>query len=305
MSSSFRLGIDVGGTFTDAVIISETTGESWIAKVPSTPRDPSIGFLDAVDAVLSKTGLDPGAAKYLVHGTTVATNALIEGKTPKTAFITTAGFGDMLEIARQVRPSLYDVHFEKPRPLVSRDLCYEVPERLDASGTVLSELDESRLLEIAAALKREGVGSAAVCFLHSYLNPAHEIRARELLLEGHPRLAVSLSSEVLPEFREYFRASTTVVNACLQPVVHALPERYRKPTAEPRHTGGIARDAIERRGAVVSYRFGKARLYGGVGAGRRRHCGQLRRGSPGLPQSDFARYGWHDHEGRPHSRRTA
>lgn len=219
MNSSFRLGIDVGGTFTDAVVISESTGESWIAKVPSTPQDPSVGFLNAVDAVLSKTGLDVGGARYLVHGTTVATNALIEGKTPKTAFITTAGFGDMLEIARQVRPSLYDVHFRKPRPLVSRDLCYEVPERLDGSGNVVSELDEMRVLEIAAALKREGVGSAAVCFLHSYLNPANEIRARELLLEGHPQLAVSLSSEVLPEFREYFRASTTVVNACLQPVV--------------------------------------------------------------------------------------
>ena len=251
MSSSFRLGIDVGGTFTDAVIISETTGESWIAKVPSTPRDPSIGFLNAVDAVLSKTGLDPGAAKYLVHGTTVATNALIEGKTPKTAFITTAGFGDMLEIARQVRPSLYDVHFEKPRPLVSRDLCYEVPERLDASGTVLSELDESRLLEIAAALKKEGVGSAAVCFLHSYLNPAHEIRARELLLEGHPRLAVSLSSEVLPEFREYFRASTTVVNACLQPVV----TRYLNGIASQLQSRGIQAELLvmQSNGGVLSF----------------------------------------------------
>lgn len=219
MPDSYRLGIDVGGTFTDAVLLSEKTGELQIAKVPSTPEDPSVGFITALTRVLEKTNLDPESIAYLVHGTTVATNALIEAKTPKTAFITTAGFGDMLEIARQVRPSLYDVHFTKPRPLVPRNLAYEVQERLDADGHVLIPLDADSVIEIARQLHKEAVSSVAVCLLHSYLNPDHERRVRDILLEHIPGLVVSLSSDVLPEFREYFRASTTVVNACLRPVV--------------------------------------------------------------------------------------
>ena len=219
MPDSYRLGIDVGGTFTDAVLLSEKTGELQIAKVPSTPEDPSVGFITALTRVLEKTNLDPESIAYLVHGTTVATNALIEAKTPKTAFITTAGFGDMLEIARQVRPSLYDVHFTKPRPLVPRNLAYEVQERLDADGHVLIPLDTGSVIEIARQLQKEAVSSVAVCLLHSYLNPDHERRVRDILLEHIPGLVVSLSSDVLPEFREYFRASTTVVNACLRPVV--------------------------------------------------------------------------------------
>lgn len=219
MVSMFRLGIDVGGTFTDAVLVSETTGEIQIAKVPSTPSDPSIGFLAALTRILEQNDLMAQSISYLVHGTTVATNSLIEGKTPKAAFITTAGFRDMLEIARQVRPSLYDVHFEKPRPLVPRHLCYEVPERLDASGEVLLALDENRVLEIAEELDRKGVTSVAICFLHSYLNPNHEKRAGELLLNHNPQLTLSISSHICPEFREYPRASTTVINACISPVV--------------------------------------------------------------------------------------
>ena len=219
MPDSYRLGIDVGGTFTDAVLLSEQTGELHIAKVPSTPEDPSVGFIRALARVVEKTNIDPKSIAYLVHGTTVATNALIEAKTPKTAFVTTAGFGDMLEIARQVRPSLYDVHFKKPRPLVPRNLAYEVRERLDADGHVLLPLDDASVVEIAKQLEKEDVRSVAVCLLHSYLNPTHERRVRDILQMHIPGLVVSLSSDVLPEFREYFRASTTVVNACLRPVV--------------------------------------------------------------------------------------
>lgn len=218
MKTRFRVGVDVGGTFTDAVLISEETGETRTAKVPSTPSDPAVGFVNAVDRIL-KDGLEPDQVSYLVHGTTVATNSLIEGTTPRTAFITTLGFRDMLEIGRQVRPSLYDIHFEKARPLVPRDLCFEVPERLDAEGNVLSALDEDRVQEIAARLSGEGVVSVAVCLLHSYLNPAHELRVGEILRERNPDLIISLSSIVCPEFREYFRASTTVINACVRPVI--------------------------------------------------------------------------------------
>ena len=218
MNTRYRVGVDVGGTFTDAVLISERTGATRTAKVPSTPSDPAVGFVNAVDRILND-GLPPEQVSYLVHGTTVATNSLIEGKTPRTAFVTTAGFRDMLEIGRQVRPSLYDIHFRKARPLVPRDLCFEVPERLDARGNVLLELDEERVREVAVRLARADVVSVAVCLLHSYLNPAHELRVGEILRERNPDLIISLSSVVCPEFREYFRASTTIINACVRPVI--------------------------------------------------------------------------------------
>ncbi len=221
MSDRFRLGVDVGGTFTDAVLISETSGEARVAKVSSTPADPSVGFLRAVARILHDADVQPSDVSYLVHGTTVATNALIEGTTPPAAFITTEGFRDLLEIGRQVRPSLYDVFFEKPRPLVSRDRCLEVRERLDASGGVLVPLDEAAVRRIAHGLASDGIESVAVCLLHAYLNPVHEERIAELLLEVHPGLSVSLSSHVCPEFREFFRASTTVINASIRPVVGA------------------------------------------------------------------------------------
>ena len=219
MTLRFRLGVDVGGTFTDAVLISEESGEINIAKVPSTPRDPSIGFLAAVNQILSKANTQAPNISYLVHGTTVATNALIEGKSPKTAFITTEGFRDLLEIGRQIRPSLYDIHFEKLKPLVPRELCFEVPERLDAKGKVLLELDESRMAEIAQKLEKQNIRSVAICFLHSYVNPSHEERAEQILRKHAPNAVLSVSSSICPEFREYFRASTTVVNACVKPVV--------------------------------------------------------------------------------------
>ncbi|HXN22805.1 MAG TPA: hydantoinase/oxoprolinase family protein [Candidatus Dormibacteraeota bacterium] len=219
MSRRFRLGVDVGGTFTDAVLISEETGEIHIAKVSTTPKDPSIGFLAAVTQILAKSGAQAPNVSYLVHGTTVATNALIEGKTPKTAFITTEGFRDLLEIGRQVRPSLYDIHFQKLRPLVPRDLCFEISERLDASGNVLRTLDEHRVVEIAKKFEQEDIRSVAICFLHSYLNPMHEERTEQLLRKHAPHTVPSVSSHICPEIREYFRASTTVVNACIKPVV--------------------------------------------------------------------------------------
>lgn len=219
MAFRYRLGVDVGGTFTDATLIDETTGEIRVGKVPSTPGDPSIGFIEAVHRILRDAGAMPAEVGYVAHGTTVATNALIEGKVARTGFVTTEGFRDMLEIARQVRPTLYDLLFEKPRPLVPRHLCFGAPERVDARGNVLTPLDEGAMRRVAEALRREGVASIAVCFLHAYASPAHERRAGEILREVFPEAMVSLSSEVAPEFREYYRASTTVINACIRPVV--------------------------------------------------------------------------------------
>jgi N-methylhydantoinase A len=229
---AYRLGVDIGGTFTDATLIDEATGEVYIDKVASTPKDPSIGFLQATHRILAKNEVSSSRVGYVVHGTTVATNSIIEGKVARTGFITTEGFRDMLEIARQMRPSLYDLHFEKPRPLVPRYLCFGIPERLDHRGHVLTPLDEGGVRRSARRLREEGVESIAVCLLHAYVNPAHERRIGEILREEFPECIVSLSSEVAPEFREYFRASTTVINACIRPVVsrylESIGRRLRK-----------------------------------------------------------------------------
>ena len=224
-AAGFRLGVDIGGTFTDATLVDEASGRVHICKLSSTPADPSEGFLRITSRILDQAGVPPGAVSYVVHGTTVATNSIIEGRLAPTGFVTTEGFRDLLEIQRQIRASLYDVHFEKPPPLVPRHRCFGVPERLDATGEVVRPLDEPALRETAGRLRDEGVESIAVCFLHSYVNPAHEQRAGEILREQFGAEAVSLSCEVAPDFREYFRASTTVINAGIRPAVARYLER--------------------------------------------------------------------------------
>jgi N-methylhydantoinase A len=221
---SVRVAIDIGGTFTDATLIDEETGSVSIAKVLTTPSDPSEGFMRAVERALSEGQVDAGNVRFVVHATTVATNAIIEGKIARSGFVTTEGFRDLLEIARQVRPTLYDTQFEKAPPLVPRDRAVGVLERLGPDGEVLTPLDDDSVREAAALLRRENVESVAVCLLHSYVNPAHEQRVGAILAEELPGIPVSLSAEVAPEFREYLRASTTVINAAIRPVV----QRYLK-----------------------------------------------------------------------------
>jgi len=215
----YRLGVDIGGTFTDAILIDEETGESSISKVSSTPADPSEGFLQATDRIVRSADADPASLRYVVHGTTVATNAIIQRRIAKTALLTTDGFRDVLEIGRQIRPSLYDIGFEKPVPLVPRPLSFGLRERLDWRGEVLTPLDEAQVHEVARCLADEGVESVAVCLLHAYANPVHEARVGAILAEELPGVAVSLSSNIVPEFREYDRASTVVINAAIQPIV--------------------------------------------------------------------------------------
>ena len=219
MTEQYRIGVDIGGTFTDGILLNENTGEIRTGKVPSTPDDPSEGFLRVVNRMLDDGAIAPEKVKYVVHGTTVATNAIIEGNLAKTAFITTEGFRDLLEIQTGIRPTLYNLQFEKLRPLVPRYLSFGVPERLDFRGDVLVPLDEGAMLQIVDELRGEGVESIAVCLLHSYINSEHEERIGEILDEALPTVLYSLSSAVAPEFREYFRASTTVINAAIRPVV--------------------------------------------------------------------------------------
>ena len=218
-NARYRLGVDIGGTFTDGVLIDTSSGDVTNSKVLSTPGDPSLGFMNAVEQLLERGAIGPDEIEHVVHATTVATNSIIEGNTARAAFVTTDGFSDMLEIARQIRPSLYDLKFEKPPPLVPRRLCFGVPERLDADGSVITPLDESRVEEVAERIVDANVESVAVCLLHAYRNPDHEKRVGEILRSRLDGIPVSLSSEVAPEFREFFRASTTVINAVIGPLV--------------------------------------------------------------------------------------
>ncbi|MCR4404290.1 MAG: hydantoinase/oxoprolinase family protein [Candidatus Acetothermia bacterium] len=213
------VGVDIGGTFTDIVALH--SGELTVLKLPSR-REQEEGVRAGLEALRSKLG--PAKPERLVHGTTVATNALLEGKWARTALVTTAGFRDLLEIGRQDRPRIYDLQVERPRALVPRSLRFEVPERLDYRGAVVRPLDERALEELAGKLAAEGVEAVAIVFLFSYANPTHERRAGEILARqlGCP---LSLSCEVLPEFREYERTVTTAVNAALQPVVGAYLRR--------------------------------------------------------------------------------
>ena len=215
---SYRLGIDIGGTFTDAALVDDT-GAVEIIKVPSTPADPSRGFMAALDRALEGHAVRGASIRLLVHATTVATNALIEGKTARVGMITTRGFRDMLEIARQTRSHLYDVHLGKPRPLVPRRWSFGVPERLDSAGQVVEPLDEDAVRQAARELRRENVEVVVCCLLHSYLNPSHEHRVAAIVREECPDAFVSASADVCPEFREYLRASTTAVNGAIMPLV--------------------------------------------------------------------------------------
>jgi N-methylhydantoinase A len=229
---SVRVAVDIGGTFTDATLIDEETGGVSIAKVLSTPADPSEGFMHAAERALAAGGVEAADVRFVVHATTVATNAIIEGKIARSGFVTTDGFRDLLEIARQVRPTLYDTQFEKPKPLVPRDRAVVVRERLGPTGEVLRPLEDESVREAAAILRREQVESVAVCLLHSYVNPEHERRIGAILAEELPGVPVSLSAEVAPEFREYLRASTTVINAAVRPVVERYLERIEARLAE-------------------------------------------------------------------------
>jgi N-methylhydantoinase A len=230
--AGIRMAIDIGGTFTDATLIDEESGAVSIAKVLTTPADPSEGFMAAVGRALAEGGVEATQVQFVVHATTVATNAIIEGKIARSGFVTTEGFRDLLEIARQVRPSLYDTQFEKAPPLVPRDRAVGVRERLGPAGEVLTPLDDDSVRVAAALLRREQVESVAVCLLHSYVNPAHEQRVGEILAEELPGVPVSLSAEVAPEFREYLRASTTVINAVIRPVVERYLARIESRLAE-------------------------------------------------------------------------
>jgi N-methylhydantoinase A len=221
-----RIGVDVGGTFTDFTILDEEGGGVHYFKVPSTPKDPSEAIQEGVAEMLKDHNVAPEAVSHLSHGTTVATNMVIEHRGSATGLLTTKGFRDILEIGRQTRPNLYDYSIGKPVPLVAREHRIEITERVDADGRVITPLDEAGLETAVGTLKAAGVDSVAVCFLHSYRRADHEKSARAVLERLMPDAYISLSSEVLPEFREYERLSTTVLNAYIGPRMQTYLDRF-------------------------------------------------------------------------------
>jgi N-methylhydantoinase A len=215
--SGARLGVDIGGTFTDVAL--EASGRRYSSKILTTTQAPEKGVLEAIRLALEAAGLTPPALEMIIHGTTLATNALIERKGARTALITTAGFRDVIEIRHENRFEQYDVNIDLPPPLVPRRWRYGVRERIDAAGKVLLALDEGDVGQVVGELERQKIKSVAVGLLHSFTNPAHELRIRELLAKHLPDLPVTLSSEVSPEMREYERFSTACANAYVQPLM--------------------------------------------------------------------------------------
>ena len=224
----YMIGVDVGGTFTDFSIFHEETGELVHFKHSSTPEDSSKAILSGIMEIMKDRNIDPEQITYLAHGTTVATNALIEKKGGRLALVTTKGFKDLMEIGWQKRPSLYDLRKEKPVKLIPAGLVLEVEERILYDGTVKTALNEENVREVARYLKEQKVESVAVCTLFSFLNPEHELRIKEIIKEEYPQVYISISYELVPEFREYSRMSTTVLNAYLGPVMQKYVRNFEQ-----------------------------------------------------------------------------
>ena len=220
----FTIGVDVGGTYTDLVAIDET-GKLIFAKSPSTPADQSVGVMEGLEELARRLDLTRSdmlaRTERVVHGTTVATNALLERKGAKLALLTTEGHRDVIEMREGLKGDRYDLRSPPTEPLVPRELRFGVKERLKANGEIATPLDDGSLGNAVAAIARSGASSVAVCFLHSYLNPVHELAAVERLRRELPGVSVSRSSDVLPQIKEYERVSTTVVNAYVGPLVRS------------------------------------------------------------------------------------
>ena len=241
-----HIGVDVGGTFTDFAVSIPEKNMQLLYKLPSTPDRPDDAIIQGLKHFLASHKLEPKEIVRFGHGTTVGTNALIQRRVGKVAMVTSRGFRDLLEIGRQTRPKVYDMHQDFPKPLVPRWLRYEVSERMRADGIVHVPLNEGELKEVAAALEKEKIDCVAVCFLHSHAFPEHEQRAAEILKQNMSAdVSVMTSSMVYPEFREYERFSTTVLNAALLTVMSAYLDRLTKGVAK---TGVVAEPTISQSG---------------------------------------------------------
>ena len=218
------LAVDIGGTFTDLVALDIASGRIAVEKLLTTYPDPSAAVLEGLAGLLETACLAPESIRYVVHGTTLITNTLIERTGAKTALLATEGFRDAVEIGNEGRYDMYDLALKKPTPLAERRLRFDLPERMLADGRVWTPLDEARAREICAVLRAEAIDSVAICFLHAYTNPAHELAALAIVGQELPEISISVSHQVAPGMREYLRASTTIANAYVQPIT----ERYMR-----------------------------------------------------------------------------
>ncbi len=254
--AAYWIGIDTGGTFTDLVLAEPAAGRWVYHKVPTRTADPAAGILDGIGELLQQAAVDAAQVEFLVLGTTLATNAVLEGKWAKTGLITTEGFRDVIELARQRRPDYFNLDKVKPIPPASRDCRIEVAERVAVDGEVIRALDEAGVRAATQALQAAGVQSIAICFLHAYRNPAHEQRARELVEASWPGVTVCASHEVLAEFREFERCASTLVNASLMPVMASYLDRFdagvralgvpRSPRVMQSNGGAVTPAAVKR-----------------------------------------------------------
>jgi N-methylhydantoinase A/oxoprolinase/acetone carboxylase beta subunit len=275
----FAIGVDIGGTFTDVVCV-DRAGEMRLLKIPTTPRNPSAGAIEAVALMQRQWGVAPDAITRFVHGTTIATNAVLERKGARIGLVTTFGFKDVLEIGRQMRHAMYDLVLTPETPVFLAPGAFrkEVPERVGPDGEVLVPLDEAAVARAVAELAAEGVEAIAVCYLFSFVNPAHELRTREIVNRLHPELMVSLSCEVDPAFREYERTCVTAFDAYVKPVVGRYLESMERDLAAAgvaaplqimQSRGGICSSSVARRRPVRLFLSGPAAgVVGALEAGR-------------------------------------
>jgi N-methylhydantoinase A len=272
---TYRVTVDTGGTFSDFVYLNEETDEVTVAKLPSTPDDPSRAILAGVEVLLAR-GVRPDDIFYFCHGTTVGTNALLEGKGVRAGLLVTQGFRGIYEVAEQCRPhgsAIFDIFYDRPPLLVPESRTGEVAERVSAQGEVLLPLDEGALRATVRELRAQDVKSVAVCLLFSFLKPEHEERVRAIIEEEMPGVAVSLSSDVMPQIREYYRLSTTVINAYLEPILARYIANLEQRLAEVRvktpqkyimqSNGGMATFSSSAKKAVATVLSGPA---GGITA---------------------------------------
>jgi N-methylhydantoinase A len=272
---AYRVTVDTGGTFSDFVYLNEETDEVTVAKLPSTPDDPSRAILAGVELLLAR-GVKPDDILHFCHGTTVGTNALLEGKGVRTGLLVTEGFRGIYEVAEQCRPhgaAIFDIFYDRPPLLVPASRTGEVKERISAQGEVLLALDEKALLETIRELREHDLQSVAICLLFSFLKPEHEQRARAIIAEEMPEVAVSLSSDIVPQIREYYRLSTTVINAYLEPILARYIANLERRLADVRivtpqkyimqSNGGMATFDASAKKAVATVLSGPA---GGISA---------------------------------------
>ena len=266
---SARLAVDIGGTFTDLAL--EAGGKRTTVKVLTTQAAPERGVMEGFRTIIQAAGVAPSDIELIIHGTTLATNAIIERKGARTALITTEGFRDVIAMGNESRYDQYDLNIVLPEPLVPRYLRLPVPERLDNTGQILLPLDEAAVQALIPVLTEAGVESVAVGLLHAFVNPVHERRIREIVCDALPDVPVSLSSEVSPEMREWERFSTTVANAYVQPMMARYLRRLEADLRAAGDAGAAVSDDVRGRADNDRNRLPFPDPSGGERAGGRRH----------------------------------